>query len=58
MLEIPGDPYYWLFAAAEGKFFVRTDEAEIEFEKDAAGKVSGMAIRNSDGSLIRAARVD
>lgn len=56
MLEFPGDPYYWLFAASDTKFFLRTDETEIEFHKDGAGKVTEMAIHNSDGSVIRCPR--
>jgi hypothetical protein len=49
VLEFPGDPYYWLFAASETRFFLRTDETEIEFQKDASGKVVEMIIHNSDG---------
>ncbi len=56
ILEIPGDPYYWLFAASETRFFMRTDEAEIEFQKDAAGKVLELVVRNSDGSVIHCPR--
>jgi hypothetical protein len=58
VLEFPGDPYYWLFAASDTKFFLRTEETEIEFQKDADGKVAEMAIHNSDGSVIRGPRLD
>jgi hypothetical protein len=58
VLEFPGDPYYWLFAASETKFFLRTEETEIEFQKDADGKLAEMAIHNSDGSVIRGPRLD
>jgi 3-oxoadipate enol-lactonase len=58
VLEIPGAPYYWLFAASETKFFLRTEETEIEFEKGAGGKIAEMAVHNSDGSVFRCARVE
>jgi hypothetical protein len=56
-LEIPGGPYYWFFATSETTFFLRTDEAEIKFQKDATGKVVEMAIHDSDGSVIRCPRL-
>jgi 3-oxoadipate enol-lactonase len=52
ILEIPGKPYYWLFAASETIFFLRTEKAEVEFTKDAQRKVIGMIVHNSDGSVI------
>jgi 3-oxoadipate enol-lactonase len=58
VLEFPGDPYYWLFPASEAKFFLRTDETEFEFQKDAEGKVVKMVIHNSDGSVITCPRAD
>lgn len=57
VLEFPGDPYYWLFAASETRFFLRTDETEIEFQKDADGKVVEMIIHNSDGSVVQCPRI-
>jgi len=54
--EIPGLPYYWLFAASETNFFLRTEETEIEFQKDSAGKVTKMVVHNSDGSVIHCPR--
>jgi 3-oxoadipate enol-lactonase len=51
VLEIPGDPYYWLFAASETKFFLRTEETQIEFHKNAAGKIVDMIIHNNDASF-------
>jgi 3-oxoadipate enol-lactonase len=56
-VEIPGNPYYWLFAASAGKFFLRTEETEIEFTKETGGKVAEMVVHNSDGSVIRCPRV-
>jgi hypothetical protein len=58
LAEIPGNPYYWLFAASNAKFFLRTEETEIEFQKDASGKVTEMVVHNSDGSVIRCPRVN
>jgi len=58
LVEIPGNPYYWLFAASETKFFLRTEETEIEFKKDSGGKVIEMIVHNSDGSVIRCPRVE
>jgi 3-oxoadipate enol-lactonase len=57
VVEIPGNPYYWLFAASEAKFFLRTEETGIEFERDSSGKVVEMVVHNSDGSVIRCPRV-
>jgi pimeloyl-ACP methyl ester carboxylesterase len=57
VMEIPGAPYYWLFAGSETKFFMRQDDAEIEFVKDASGKVLELVVRNSDGSVIHCPRL-
>jgi 3-oxoadipate enol-lactonase len=53
VLEFPGDPYYWFFAASETRFFLRTDGTEIEFHKAADGKLSEIAVYNADGSVVR-----
>jgi hypothetical protein len=58
IVEIPGNPYYWLFAASDARFFLRTETLEIEFQTDAAGKALAMIVHNSDGSVIRCPRVD
>jgi hypothetical protein len=58
VLEIPGGPYLWLFATSETKFFMRTQETEIEFQKGAGGIVTGLTIHNSDGSFVQGARTD
>jgi 3-oxoadipate enol-lactonase len=58
VLEFPGDPYYWLFPSSETKFFLRTDDGDIEFVKDASGKVVEMALRYSDGAVIHCARLN
>ncbi len=57
VLEIRGDPYPWLFAGSEKRFFLRTADPEIEFEKHTTGKVIEMMIYNSDGSVVRCPRI-
>ena len=57
LVEIPGNPYYWLFAASDRKFLLLpNEETEIEFQKDAGGRVTEMVVHNSDGSVIRCPR--
>lgn len=58
VLEIPGQPYYRLFATSDTRFFLRTEETEIEFQQDENRKVAEMTIHNSDGSVIRCPRLD
>ena len=38
VLEFPGDPYYWLFAASETKFFLRTEERKSNFKRTRKAK--------------------
>jgi 3-oxoadipate enol-lactonase len=58
ILEIPGGPYHWLFAGSGSRFFMRTQETEIEFQKGANGVVTGLTIHNSDGSVVQGVRTD
>jgi hypothetical protein len=58
ILEAPGGPYYWLFPASETKFFLRTEETEVEFRRGADGKVTEIMIRGNDRSLVRGPRID
>ena len=57
VLEIPGQPYYWLFAASDTKFFLRTENTEIDFRVGRDGRVAEMTIHNSDGSEIQCPRL-
>jgi 3-oxoadipate enol-lactonase len=57
VLEFPGDPYYWLFPASDSKFFLRTEATEIEFIKDASGRVTEIVIHNYDGNVFRGPRL-
>jgi hypothetical protein len=45
-------------AASETRFFLRTDETEIEFQKDGFGNVVEMVVHPKDSSLFRCARVE
>jgi pimeloyl-ACP methyl ester carboxylesterase len=56
VFEIPGEPYYRLFAASEFRFFLRTEETEMEFKKDASGKITEMVVYNDDGSVFHCPR--
>lgn len=56
VLELAGDPYYWLFAASESRFFARTLGAEFEFDKDASGKITEMVILQG-GQQIKCPRL-
>jgi pimeloyl-ACP methyl ester carboxylesterase len=58
ILEVPGRPYYWLFASSETRFFLRTEETEIEFQKGMDGIVTGMTIHNNDGSVVQGSRTN
>jgi len=57
IMEIPGDPYYWLFPGSETKFFLRTENTELEFVMDGR-KVAEMIVHNSDGTVNHCPRVD
>ena len=46
---IPRRPLLLVVRCFGNKIFLRTDETEIEFQKDASGKVVEMIIHNSDG---------
>ena len=51
LLELPGSPYYWLFAASDSHFFARTLGTEFEFHKDASGKVAEMVVFNGNDQI-------
>jgi 3-oxoadipate enol-lactonase len=57
VLEIPGAPYYRLFAASDTEFFLRTGESRIEFRRDAAGHVTSMIIHHADGTATDCPRM-
>jgi 3-oxoadipate enol-lactonase len=54
--QLPGQPAFPLYAASPSKFFLKVSEIEIEFTKNAAGKVT-QAIIYQDGATSRAPRM-
>ena len=57
VMEIPGDPYYILFPSSETKFFLRTENTELEFVVNGQ-QVTEMIVHNSDGTVNHCPRVD
>jgi 3-oxoadipate enol-lactonase len=57
IMEIPGDPYYWLFPSSETKFFLRTENTELEFVMNGQ-RATEMVVHNSDGTVNHCPRVD
>jgi 3-oxoadipate enol-lactonase len=54
--QMPGQPPFPLFAASQSKFFLRVAEVEIEFTKNAAGKVTQIIIYQ-DGTETKAPHI-
>lgn len=55
-LQAPGQAAFPLFAESPSKFFLKVSEVEIEFIKNAAGKVT-QAIIYQDGAAVKAPRM-
>ena len=55
-LGLPDTPEKPLFASSSSRFFVRTTETELQFERDPAGKIVKLVIFNSDGNKIECPR--
>jgi pimeloyl-ACP methyl ester carboxylesterase len=55
-MQIPGQAVFPLFAESQAKFFLKVADVEIEFGKDAKGKVS-RAVIYQDGETIKAPRM-
>jgi 3-oxoadipate enol-lactonase len=55
MAQAPGQASAQLFAESRTKFFFRTSDVEVEFTKDAAGRLR--AVIYQDGETIKAARM-
>ena len=55
-LQATGQPRFPLFAEAEGKFFLRVVDAQIEFTTDSAGAVDALVLAQNGGRQ-RGARV-
>jgi len=56
-LRLPDTPDKPLFAASDSRFFVRTTGTELQFEKDASGRVTQLVIFNTDGNVIKCPRM-
>jgi 3-oxoadipate enol-lactonase len=54
--QFPGQPAFPLYAESRSKFFLKFSETEIEFTKNAAGKVT-QAIIYQDGEATKAPRM-
>jgi pimeloyl-ACP methyl ester carboxylesterase len=57
VLHNPGSPDQRLFAASESRFFLRSKDVEIDFQKDLSGNVTQMLVHNSDGSQVTLQRI-
>jgi 3-oxoadipate enol-lactonase len=55
-LQIPGQAAFPLYAESTSKFFLKVSEVEIEFTKDASGKVK-QALIYQDGATVKAPRM-
>jgi Domain of unknown function (DUF3471) len=55
-MQVPGQAVFPLFAESQTKFFLKVAEIEIEFVKDAAGKIS-RATLYQDGETIKSPRM-
>jgi pimeloyl-ACP methyl ester carboxylesterase len=55
-MQLPGQSAFPLYAESASKFFLRVSEIEIEFTKDAAGKVK-QALIDQDGATTKAPRL-
>jgi pimeloyl-ACP methyl ester carboxylesterase len=55
-MQIPGQAVFPLFAESQAKFFLKVADVEIEFGKDAKGKIS-RAVIYQDGETIKAPRL-
>lgn len=53
MTQATGQPSFPLFASSETEFFLKVVEAKIRFEKDGAGKVTGLTLEQG-GSKMKA----
>ena len=55
-MQVPGQAVFPLFAKSPSKFFLRVADVEIEFHKNAAGKIAN-AIIYQDGETLKAPRM-
>lgn len=56
-VQLTGQPAFPLFASAKDKFFLRVVDAQIDFERDAGGKVVALTL-HQNGADRRAPRIE
>jgi predicted esterase len=57
MASVPGDPTIELFPESESDFFIKEANVRLSFQKDAAGKVSGL-VGEQNGREFQARRLE
>ena len=57
MIQAPGQPELEIFAESKTKFFLKAVDAQAEFVRDAAGKVTGMVFIQ-DGRQMKAKKIE
>jgi hypothetical protein len=56
MTQATGQPVIEIFAESETKFFLKVVDGQVEFVKDAAGRVTGMVL-TQNGRTIPGKRI-
>ena len=54
-VQLTGQPAFPLYASAKDHFFLKVVEAQIEFQRDATGTITGLVL-HQDGRVLTAAR--
>jgi hypothetical protein len=54
--QLTGQPAFPIFASAKDKFFLKVVDAQLDFERDAGGKVVAVVL-HQNGRDMRASRV-
>ena len=54
--QIAGQPAFQIFASARNRFFYKVVDAQLEFERDASGKVTRVVL-HQNGNHLRAPRM-
>jgi hypothetical protein len=54
--QVTGPPAFPIFANARDRFFYKVVDAQLDFERDAAGKVVAVVL-HQDGGHVRAPRI-
>jgi CubicO group peptidase (beta-lactamase class C family) len=57
MAQVTGDEKEEIFAESETRFFLKTVDAQLEFERDANGRATGLVLHQG-GQHLKAKRVD